>query len=49
MQCYVDLHHLIKVQDGGAGYNKEDVAGLRLETDGDHGDEELCCSSYELH
>ena len=36
----VDLHHLVKVEDGCAGHNQENVAGLRLETDGDHGDDD---------
>ena len=32
----VDLQHLIHVEDGSAGNHQEDIAGLWLETDGDH-------------
>ena len=36
----VDLHHLVKVEDGCPGHNQENIAGLWLETDGDHGDDD---------
>ena len=35
----VDLQHLIHVEDGSAGNYQEDIAGLWLETDGDHDEE----------